>query len=216
MIQMKGYFITFEGIDGCGKTTQVKLLADRLSSLGYNVLTTREPGGCPLSDKIREILLDKDNQISPQMEVYLFAASRAQHVQEVIKPALEAGKVVISDRFVDSSVAYQGGGRGLGIDIIRQINGLAVDGCVPDRVLILRADPEVSIKRREKATEKDRIEQSNIRFHHAVSKSFDDIAVTDQRYCIIDAEASIEAIHNKILDIARLDLGGGYGSICFR
>ena len=138
----RGFFITFEGGDGSGKSTQISILKESLIEKGYDVILTREPGGTDISEKIRELILDPENgEMEDITEAYLYAAARAQLVRQLIKPALEEGKVVICDRFVDSSIAYQGFGRGLG-DAVGVINTYAVDDCMPDLTILLKLDPE--------------------------------------------------------------------------
>jgi len=157
----KGAFLTFEGVDGCGKTTQMKLCAERLTSMGYTVVTTREPGGCPLSEQIRGMLLSKeDNGMCAETEALLFAGARAQHIHDVILPAVEAGKIVLCDRFIDSSMVYQGAARGLGYDWVRLINRAARETCAPDRTFYIRMSHDEALRRRGAASQLDRIERA--------------------------------------------------------
>lgn len=198
--ERKGYFISIEGNDGCGKSTQADLLAKRLYEFGYDVLKTREPGGSPVSEKIRGILLDKENDSMCGMtESLLFAAARAQHVREIIRPALSRGQVVITDRFVDSSVAYQGAGQQLGEQLVSQINAPAVDGCYPDTTVYLDIDYQIAMKRRESASEVDRIEQFSDQFHERVQQSFKRLnAENPDRYLRVDANQDIQTIADTV------------------
>lgn len=194
----KGYFITFEGGDGSGKSTQIALLRDWLEHAGYDVILTREPGGTRISEKIRELILDPDNQEMADMtEALLYAAARAQLVSQMIKPALAEGKVVICDRFVDSSIAYQAYGRGLG-DAVGVINSYAVDGCMPDLTILLRLDPEKGSSRIADR-EHDRIEQAPDAFHRKVYEGY--LALEKaypERIFGIDASGTIDEIADEI------------------
>lgn len=198
----RGIFISFEGSDGCGKSTQHKKLREYLESCGLDVLSTREPGGCPISERIREVLLDvKSMGMTDECEALLFAAARSQHVHDTIVPALEAGKVVLCDRFVDSSIAYQGAGRGLG-EWVARINERAVDGHYPDLTLVFDLSPEEAIARRFSAAEADRIELSKSDFRQRTYEAF--IAMcsgSDPRFCRIDASGSVEQIHDRVRHI---------------
>jgi len=198
---VKGVFITFEGPDASGKTTQIQRLKNRLEDLGEDVLLTREPGGTPISEKIRQIILDKDNdEMGAVTEALLYAAARAQHVSEVIKPALEAGKVVISDRFLDSSVAYQGFGRNLG-DIVKIINEPAAAGLKPDITFLLVAEPAL-LRRRRSADEEDRMDSQANEFHRRVVEGYLKIAEEEpQRVYLIDALKDAEIIGDEIWEI---------------
>ncbi len=194
----RGYFITFEGGDGSGKSTQIALLRDWLMQAGYDVILTREPGGTRISEKIRELILDPDNQEMADMtEALLYAAARAQLVSQMIKPALAEGKVVICDRFVDSSIAYQAYGRGLG-DAVGVINSYAVDGCMPDLTILLRLDPEKGSSRIADR-EHDRIEQAPDAFHRKVYEGYLALEKTyPERIFGIDASGTIEEIADEI------------------
>lgn len=185
----RGYFISFEGNDGSGKSTQARFLAKRLDACGYDVLLTREPGGTPVGEKVREVLLQRENMDMEAMtEALLFAAARAQHVRQVIRPALEQGRLVISDRFVDSSIAYQGAGRGLGMDLVRRINAPAVDGCMPDTTVFLRLDPKEGMKRRSRSGNIDRLEQEGDAFHSAVGEAYRDLIGKDRRFIAVTSQ----------------------------
>ena len=195
------YFITFEGIEGCGKTTQSILLAQYLHSLNYEVLLTREPGGPPISEMIRKILLDKSNsEMLPQTELLLYMASRAQHTGAWILPALKEGKIVICDRYYDSSLAYQGGGRDLDLKVIRSIAKFATFGLVPNTTFLIDIPVEVGISRN-KHKEADRIESEAINFHQKVRNLFLDVAKEEsQRYIIINGNDDVEKIQARVRD----------------
>ena len=193
-----GMFITLEGSDGSGKTTQIELLKEYFEERGPDVVITREPGGTGISEKIRDIILDKDNtEMVPMTEALLYAASRAQHVAEKIKPALEQGRTVICDRFTDSSIAYQGFGRGLG-DCVRIINEYAVGGIVPDITFLMKMDPKVG-KDRISEDEQDRLEREKMDFHRKVYDGYIALEKKYDRIVGIDASGSIEDIHREIV-----------------
>lgn len=193
-----GLFISIEGPDGSGKSTQIEVLRKYFEKQGIDVLLTREPGGTPISEKIREIILDKNNmEMDDMTEALLYAASRAQHVVEVIKPALAAGKIVICDRFIDSSIAYQGYGRELG-DCVRVINEYAVRGCMPDMTFLMKMDPKVG-KERISESEQDRLEQEKLDFHRRVFDGYIEMEERFDRIIGIDAERSIDEISADII-----------------
>ncbi|HAW59968.1 MAG TPA: dTMP kinase [Actinobacteria bacterium] len=196
----KGFFITFEGIEGSGKSTQMKLLAAHLRKKGCSVVTTREPGGTRIGNGIRRILLDpKFGEMDFRAEALLYAASRAQHVCEVIKPALDAGKVVISDRYVDSSLAYQVFGRGLLWEEIEKVNRWATGGLEPDLTILLYIPTEEGLSRA-KESAADRIERESVEFHRRVQEGYKKLAQKfPERYSVVDATGSAESIHHKIL-----------------
>jgi len=196
----KGLFITFEGTDGSGKTTQITLIKEFLSNKGYEVVLSREPGGTRVSELIRDLILDPANvEIYPLTEMILYAASRAQHVAQVIKPAIDMGKIVICDRFVDSSYAYQGCGRGVDLKIVTDVNRVAIDGMIPDITFFLDIDPEIAIARRINSTGADRIEQEKIDFHTRVYDGYKKMALLyPDRIKTIDANKSIEEISFQI------------------
>ena len=174
---MVGMFITFEGVDGCGKSTQMRFLGEYLESLGYEVVYTREPGGCKISEMIREILLSNENgEMTDRTEALLYAAARAQHVSEVIKPAISQGKIVLCDRFIDSSLAYQGIGRQLGIDKIMEINDFAMEGFMPSVTFFLDYPPEKATVRMKKRKTHDRMENEEADFHKKLYKGFVELA----------------------------------------
>ena len=198
----KGLFITFEGGDGCGKTTQIKLLDEYLRGKGYQTILTREPGAKGLGEKIREILLNYDGEVSPRCESFLFLADRAQNIDCIVKPALAEGKIVICDRHTDSSVAYQGYGRGLDIDRIKKLNALATDGLVPDLTIVLDVDVETSQAR--VGSEKDRMESAGVEFFERVRNGYLEIAKLEpERVKVVDSKQSIEDIHRQILELIK-------------
>ena len=170
---MKGIFITFEGVDGCGKSTQMKFLAEYLSEKGVDVVTTREPGGCGIAEQIREIVLNAGNaEMKDETEALLYAAARSQHVAEVILPAVNSGKVVLCDRFIDSSLAYQGVGRGLGIERILEINRFGMGDLMPDKTFFLDFPPELAFERKKKKLTHDRLETQEAAFYEKLYEGF--------------------------------------------
>ncbi len=197
---MKGVFISMEGPDGSGKSTQIKMLSDYLKDSGYEVIITREPGGTVISEAIREVILNKDfTEMNPITEMLLYASARAQLVAEVIGPALEAGKAVISDRFVDSSVVYQGIARGLGIENVYQVNNYAIGKYMPDVTFLLDIPAEEGIKRKKDQKELDRMEQESLDFHKKVAEGYRELAkLSADRIKVIDATLPIEEIYDII------------------
>ena len=195
----KGLFITFEGGDGSGKSTQFRLFAEYLRDRGFDVITTREPGGTRISEKIRDLLLDPEcTEMDSMTEAFLFAASRAQHVEELIKPSVKAGKMVLCDRFVDSSIVYQGFGRGLG-DCVKAINDHAVRGMYPDVTFLLDISPEEGRKRNGKTGKNDRLEKQSMEYHAMVAEGYRKLAAAEpDRFIVIDASASIEKVASDI------------------
>lgn len=194
-------FVTFEGIDKSGKSTQLKLLAQRLEQEKIPCLTSREPGGSPASEEIRKILL-YGGDIFPETEALLFAAARAEHVRGVIKPALAAGKQVLVDRYIHSSLAYQVFGRGLPLETVMEINRAAMDGLWPERVFLLDADPEVSVKRKAAAGgEHDRMEDGGFAWLETLRKGYLALAEKDERIVVLDANQSVEYLQSAIWDI---------------
>lgn len=194
----RGLFITFEGTDGTGKSTQIEFAREYFESRGFNVLMSREPGGTSISEKLRDILLDKANgEMSPVTEMMIYAASRAQLVSEVIIPAVNDGTVVICDRFVDSSVAYQAFGRGLG-DMVAEVNSYATTGLAPDITFFMDIDPEVG-RSRIAGGELDRLEQEKSDFFRRVYDGYKSIAASDPgRVKTIDASGTIEEVRVAI------------------
>jgi len=200
----QGLFITLEGVDGVGKTTQALILKEYFEQLGYEVLNTIEPGGTKLGNSIRQILLNPQHEeLHSMTEILLYASDRAQHVYEVILPALNAKKIVICDRYVDSSIAYQGYGLGLEIRAIEAVNQWATGGLIPDRTIYLDADPALSLQK----TEGDRIEQRTLEYYARVRKGFLTIAQREpERFKVISADGTREAVADRIIKA----LGGIY------
>lgn len=193
----RGLFITFEGADGCGKTTQLKLLAEDLMMRGYDVVITREPGAKGLGEKIREILLNYDGDVSDRCESFLFLADRAQHIDMIVNPAVETGKIVLCDRHTDSSVAYQGYGRGLPVERIKMLNELAVNGRHPDLTIVFDIDVETSMSR--VGDEKDRLESAGMEFFNRVRNGYLEIAKQEpQRVKVLNASKSIAEIQKDV------------------
>ncbi len=196
----KGLFITFEGQDGCGKTTQINLLIEYLKNNGYEVVLTREPGSKGLGEKIRSLLLDYDGEVSSVCESFLFLADRAQNVDIIVRKNVEAGKIVISDRHTDSSVAYQGYGRQLDVDKINMLNNIATSGLKPDLTYIFDIDVETSMLRVGK--EKDRMESAGKEFFERVRNGYLEIAKKEpHRVKVINAVDTVENIHNQVIKI---------------
>ena len=198
---MKGVFITFEGIDGCGKSTQCELLRNYLESTGKDFVFVREPGGTVIGERIREILLDKKNtQMTARTELLLFEAARAQITDEVIRPALEEGRIVLSDRFFDSSSAYQGKARGMGMDFVASLNMAATGGLKPDITFFFDISAEEALARRGKRGEaSDRIELAGLKFQEDVRAGYLELAEnSDGRIVTIDAKLGIDEIFEQI------------------
>lgn len=198
----KGLLITFEGPDGSGKTTQISLLRQYLSSKGLEVIYTREPGGTNISEKIRDIILDnKNSEMSDMCEALLYASSRAQLVHEVIKPALLDGKIVVMDRFVESSIVYQGIGRNLGVDKIRSINEAATEGLKPDITFMLTIPFEEGLERKSKQKVLDRLENGGDDFHRRVYDGYMSLLDSADFIKVVDANRAVENIHKDIVNI---------------
>ena len=202
---MAGKFITFEGGEGCGKSTQIRRLAAALEADGVEVVLTREPGGTWLAEELRRLIKDQVTDApNARAELLMFLAARAQLVEKVIKPALAAGRWVLSDRFSDSTLAYQGYGRGLPLDFIREANAFACAGLKPDLTLLLRVEADVAVARRRRregatATAADRIEQAGAEFHARLARGFDEIAAAEpERVAVIDAGGTEEAVEKEI------------------
>jgi dTMP kinase len=200
-------FITFEGIDGSGKSTQIQLLKEMLEKRNHVVTTLREPGGNILSEQIRQLLLDSKEQVDPRCELLLFTAARAQLVSSVIRPALEAGKIVICDRYIDSSVAYQGYGRGLSIESIESINDFATAGLIPDITFIFDLSVDDAAKRagfrsNDNQTKPDRMERSGDAFFERTKQGYLDIAKeSDRNIFIINANDAMNDIREQVESI---------------
>lgn len=203
---MKGVFITFEGNEGCGKSTQIAMLCDYLKSRKIECVLTREPGGTVLAEKIRALLLDVKSgaKIFPKAELLLFEAARAQHVDEIIKPALASGKFVISDRFFDSSTAYQGGARGLGEAFVKSANALAVGDCIPDLTILLDVPAELGLERARvrDGGYSDRMGSEKLEFYESVRRSFLKIAQDNpERFALVDGAPAPEKVAQEIRKI---------------
>lgn len=202
----QGVFITFEGTEGCGKSTQIVRLAAALRAQGQQPVVTREPGGCAIADKIRAILLDPASaEMISQAELLLYAAARAQHVAEVIRPALEQGKIVLCDRFCDATVAYQGYGRGLEIAMIEQLNHYACQGIQPDLTLVLDLAVTVSLNRARRRnadnpnSDEDRFEQESLDFHQRIRDAYLQLSRQQpQRIRVVDADGSLDSVAARI------------------
>lgn len=196
----KGLFITFEGADGCGKTTQLNLLKDYLENKGYEVIITREPGAKGLGEKIREILLNYDGEVSNRCESFLFLADRAQNIDIIVKPAIEEGKIVLCDRHTDSTVAYQGYGRGLDIEQINMLNHIATNSTKPDLTLVFDVDIETSMQR--VGNQQDRMEKSGKEFFNKVRNGYLELAKQEpDRIKVIDTTKSITEVQKDVVNI---------------
>lgn len=212
----RGVFITLEGVDGSGKTTQAGLLVEYLEDLGTPVVSVREPGGTEISEKVRRLLLDPANgDMCPECELLLYEASRAQLVRQVVEPALAAGKVVICDRFYDSTYAYQASGRGLPEQLVRMCNELGSCGVVPDRTIVFDMEPEVALARARRGGA-DRLEGEGLRFQEHVREGYLEIAHAEpERVRPISAMGSVDEVSTRLED-ALMDLlpqlGGGVGA----
>ncbi|MDQ6785478.1 MAG: dTMP kinase [Acidobacteriota bacterium] len=204
---MRGQFITFEGIDGSGKSTQLRMLADSLRIQGFDVLTTREPGGTLLGRRLREVFLETEETVAPLAELLLFAADRAQHVNFLVKPALAEGKIVVSDRYADATFAYQGAGRGFSEDTINQVIKLATDGLAPDLTLFF--DLPVgdalarTVVRSTNGEKKNRMDEETAEFYTRVRQAYLDISKREpERFRVVDALGSPQEVHARVLEIA--------------
>ena len=209
---MRGKFITFEGIDGSGKSTQLRMLASELRLHGFDVLTTCEPGGTPLGRRLREAFLETEETVAPLAELLLFAADRAQHVNFLVKPALETGKIVISDRYADATAAYQGAGRGFDEETIVQVIELATGGLKPDLTLFFDVPVGEAIARTTSRSDggekKNRMDSETIEFYERVRQSYLKIAANErERLRVVDASGAIDEIKTKVLSIVTEFLG---------
>ncbi len=209
---MAGVFITFEGIDGCGKSTQLRMLASELRARRLQVINTREPGGTTLGKKLRAALLDVEEQVDPLAELLVFAADRAQHVRTLLRPALAQNKIVISDRYADATVAYQGSGRGFEPKLIEQIVQLATEGLIPDLTLLFDlsvAESEVRTRKRVEARRSDRLDSENVDFHERVREAYLAVARKNpERVRVINASGSAQETHELVMDIVMPFLKG--------
>lgn len=213
-------FITFEGIEGCGKTTQIRLLADALRQSGKRVVLSREPGGCPISDKIRAILLDSQNSaLTPLAELLLYAAARAQHLDEVIRPALDSGAIVLCDRFTDATLAYQGFGRGLDLGLINRLNETAAGSCRPDLTVLIDCSVEIGLERAIARIEagsasdsnhlrEERFERESMEFHQRVRNGYLSLArESSDRFILIDGGKNVAEIAANIFSAVSARIG---------
>jgi len=197
-------FITFEGIDGCGKSTQLRMLASELRLRGQEVVATREPGGTPLGQHIRQLLLDAEEQVDPLAELLLYAADRAQHVRSHVRPALDSGHVVLSDRYADATVAYQGAGRGFPAELVSELVVLATGGLMPDLTLIFDLPVDESQRRQERRMSKghraDRLDAEDAAFHTRVRDAYLRIAAAEpERVRVIDAAGSVQETQGHVM-----------------
>lgn len=203
---MAAAFITFEGIDGSGKSTQLRMLASELRLRRMDVVTTREPGGTPLGNRLRAALLDSQEQIDPLAELLLYAADRAQHVRALIRPALETGHIVLSDRYADATMAYQGAGRGFSQELITQVVALATGGLKPDLTLIFDLSVAESSVRRARRTyherSGDRLDAEDATFHSRVRDAYLQIAAAEpERVRVLNASDSVEETHVRVMEV---------------
>lgn len=197
-------FITFEGPDGSGKSTIIQKVYDYLIENNYDVIKTREPGGSPIAEKIRNLILDTENtKMGYRTEAMLYAASRAQHVEETILPALNENKIVLCDRFLISSLAYQGVGRDLGIENVRKINEFAINGVFPDFVLFFDVDPITTLKRKSSLDTADRLEKEGNNFHERVYNGYKEILNSEKNIEIIDATQSVEDVFSQCIKVLK-------------
>jgi dTMP kinase len=199
-------FITFEGIDGCGKSTQLRMLASELRLRGQEVIATREPGGTPLGQHIRQLLLDAEEQVDPLAELLLYAADRAQHVRSHVRPALDSGHVVLSDRYADATVAYQGAGRGFPAELVSELVVLATGGLMPDLTLIFDLPVDESQRRQARRMSKgqkaDRLDAEDAAFHTRVRDAYLRIAAAEpERVRVIDAAGSVQETQAHVMRI---------------
>ncbi len=197
---MRGKFITFEGCDGCGKSTQLKKLSDYLTEKGVPHIFTREPGGGKISEQIREILLNgKNSEMTDECEALLYAAARAQHLVDRVEPALQEGKLVICDRYIHSSYAYQGYARGLGVDFVKKINAYAEEKYLPDLTIFINLSPADAFARKKGADENDRLEQAGAAFHERVYEGYVSLAKTEKNIVTVDGKGTPDEIFDEVL-----------------
>jgi len=199
----QGFFITLEGNDGAGKTTIAQACVERLKALGHEVVYTREPGGSRIAERIRDLLLDPGNtDMDARTEAILYAAARRQHLVDIVAPALEQGKIVLCDRFLDSSLAYQGIGRGLGIEEVERLNRFAIDDFMPDRTIFLAIDNETAMARMGRRGEKNRLDREDDAFHQRVREGYEKLVLRDpERIVKIDASGSIEEVTDAAMKV---------------
>ena len=198
----RGVFITFEGGEGCGKSTQMARVVARLLASGADVVATREPGGTPVGNRIREVLLDhSDTVTSPYAELFLYEASRHELVEQVIQPAMSRGAIVLCDRFADSSTAYQGYGRGIAVDEVKAQNAAATGGLMPDRTILLDVAPAIGLARATGAAAADRLEAEDLAFHERVREGFLTLATEERvRFRVIDANRDLELVALEVAE----------------
>lgn len=201
---MSGYFITFEGTDGSGKTSVLNIIEEKLKQKNVDYLRTREPGGVPLAEKIRAVILDKDaTEMDARTEALLYAAARRQHLVEKVLPALKEGKIVLCDRFVDSSLAYQGAGRGLGVENVAKINEFATEGLKPDLTFYLKIDPKIGLSRIQKnrTDEVNRLDNEDLSFYEKINDTYQELAKAEKRIKTIDASLPLEKVSDQVWEI---------------
>ncbi len=200
---MRGVFISFEGIEGTGKSTQTRLLAGHLRKKGFHVIETAEPGGTPISMKIRELLLSVEHrEMDPVTELLLYNAARVQHIRQVILPALERGDIIVTDRFSDSTTAYQGYGREIELELIDTLDRISTGRMRPDVTLLLDVDAAEGLRRNREANKRDRLELEDISFHERVRKGFIAIASKEQeRIRLVDCSGGMEEVHSEVIRI---------------
>lgn len=199
---MEGKLIVIEGPDGSGKSTQIELMRAYLEAKGFEVVETREPGGTKIGEKIRDIILDNNNiEMSPVTEALLYAASRAQHVHEVIKPEIAKGKIVICTRYVYSSLVYQGIARGIGVDVVASMNNAAIQGMMPDLTIMFDMDPKKALRRKTSGGGGDRLELEDVNFHEMVYNGYKEIVKMHQEIKVVNASRSIEEVHRDVIKV---------------
>ncbi len=205
MTVSKGQFITLEGIEGAGKSTMLNFIAEQLGAAGSDIVVTREPGGTHVGEQLREILLDKSNeQLCDDAELLIIFAARAQHLKQVIEPALNSGKHVLCDRFTDASYAYQGGGRGINQERIAQLEDWVQQGLSPDLTLLFDLDVSTGLRRANKRGEADRFEQEQVDFFERIRQCYLDRAHAEpDRFCIIETDATMERVKEQIVDVLK-------------
>lgn len=208
---MRGLFITFEGADGGGKTTQIHRAAEALRNLGYEVVESREPGGTGLAEQVRSIVLNAELPLTNTTQTLLFLAARSEHVDKLLRPSVEAGKIVLCDRFSDSTLVYQGLATGLKLEELgplRQLNKIATEGFLPDLTLVFDGKPEVLVRRRDARGVSDRFEVKGLEFQHKLRNGFLALAEDDpERYAIINAEATQDEVHAEVMRAILAKLG---------
>lgn len=201
---MRGKFVTFEGCEGSGKSTQIRLLGEKLAEAGVDFVITREPGGSDVAEQIRKIILDgRNTAMCDECEALLYAAARVQHLREIVVPALDAGKLVVCDRYVDSSLAYQGAARGLGYDYISEINSSALKEYAPDLTVFLNISPQAAFERKHGADEDDRMEALGLRFHEKVYNGYLGLIEKFPRICPVECGGSKWETNEKIFNLLK-------------